>query len=82
MPWLEINHFVGSIRALCPAEPITIETHDRAHTIAERYGLNIFDALIVAAALLAKCNTLYSEDMQHNLEIDRQLHICNPFLQT
>jgi predicted nucleic acid-binding protein len=35
--------------------------------------------MIVAAALIAGCETLYSEDMQDGLRIDRQLRILNPF---
>jgi predicted nucleic acid-binding protein len=40
----------------------------------------VYDAMIVAAALLGGCRTLYSEDMQHGLLIDHQLHICNPLI--
>jgi predicted nucleic acid-binding protein len=80
MPWLEVNKFLALIRSLCPPEPMTVETHDRARIISERYGLSIFDALIVAAAFLAGSDTLYSEDMQNGLLIDRKLRICNPFL--
>ncbi len=45
-----------------------------------RYGLSSYDSLIVAAALEAGCNRLYSEDMQHGQEIQR-LTIRNPFLE-
>jgi len=38
---------------------------------AERYGLSVYDAMIVAAALLGGCKTLYSEDMQDGFLIDR-----------
>jgi predicted nucleic acid-binding protein len=40
-------------------------TVDRAAAVAIRYQLSHWDALIVASALLAGCNTLYSEDLQH-----------------
>ncbi len=79
MSWVEINEVLALIRAICPTEPLTIETHDRGRLVAERYGLSVYDAMIVAAALLAGCKTLYSEDMQDGLLIDHQLHICNPF---
>jgi predicted nucleic acid-binding protein len=58
---------------------LTIETHDLGKLIAERYKLSVYDAMIVAAALLGGCDTLYSEDMQDGLLIDNQLRICNPF---
>lgn len=79
MSWVEINEVLALIRSICPTDPLTIETHDRGRLIAERYGLSVYDAMIVAAALLAGCKTLYSEDMQDGLVIDQQLHICNPF---
>jgi len=47
--------------------------------VAERYGLSIFDSMIVASALLADCKTLYSEDLQHGQVIEGQLTITNPF---
>ncbi len=79
MSWEEINEVLSLIRMLCPAEPLTVETHDKGMAIAERYGLSIYDAMIVAAALMGECDTLFSEDMQDGLLIDNQLCICNPF---
>jgi predicted nucleic acid-binding protein len=79
MSWVEINQVLALIRSICPTEPLTIEIHDRGRLVAERYELSVYDAMIVAAALLAGCKTLYSEDMQDGLLIDHQLHICNPF---
>lgn len=79
MSWTEINEVLALIRSVCPAAPLTLETHDGGRLIAERYGLSVYDAMIVAAALLGGCETLYSEDMQDGLLIDRQLRIRNPF---
>lgn len=41
-----------------------------------------WDALIIAAALLADCDTLYSEDMQHGQVFESSLTIINPFRAT
>jgi len=79
MSWIEIREVLAQIRAVCTVEPMTVETHERALRIAERYGLSIYDALIVAAALLAKCQTLHSEDLQDGQVVERQLTIRNPF---
>jgi predicted nucleic acid-binding protein len=79
MSWAEINEVLSLIRILCPAEPLTVETHDQGMSIAERYMLSIYDAMIVAAALIGGCAILYSEDMQDGLRIDNRLRICNPF---
>ena len=79
MSWSEIRDALSSVRAVCAVHPISAETHERALQIAERYGLSIYDALIVAAALLADCRTLYTEDMQDGQLIERQLKVRNPF---
>jgi predicted nucleic acid-binding protein len=79
MPWAEINELLSMMRSLCSIEPLKIETHDRGIMIAERYKLNVYDAMIVAAGLLGGCEILYSEDMQNGLFIDNQLRIRNPF---
>jgi predicted nucleic acid-binding protein len=42
-------------------------------------GLSVYGSLIAAAALLAGCKTLYSEDMQDGQVIERKLTIRNPF---
>jgi predicted nucleic acid-binding protein len=55
-------------------------TIDRAAAVATRYQLSHWDALIVASALLAGCDTLYSEDLQHGQVFDEQLTVVNPFL--
>jgi predicted nucleic acid-binding protein len=79
MPWEEINEVLTLIRSVCHVEPLTVKTHDRGRHAAERYKLNVYDAMIVASALLAGCETLYTEDMHHGLLIDDQLRIRNPF---
>jgi predicted nucleic acid-binding protein len=48
--------------------------------LAIQYQLSNWDALIVAAALLADCETLYSEDMQNGQVYDGRLTIINPFI--
>jgi len=79
MSWIEIREVLAQVRAVCAVEPVTIETHERALRLAERYGISIYDALIVSAALLANCKTLHSEEMQDGQVIERQLTIRNPF---
>ena len=48
--------------------------------IQERYNFAWYDSLIIATALEAGCETLYSEDMQHGQEIEGRLRIINPFV--
>jgi predicted nucleic acid-binding protein len=80
MSWQEIGEALGAVRTLCePLVPLTVEMHDLALRIAERHGYNIYDALILAAALGAGCDLLYSEEMQDGQTIDA-LTIRNPFI--
>ena len=81
MPWAEINEFLNLIRSLCVVQTLSVETHEQGCAIAERYSLSLYDAMIVAAAILADCTILYSEDMQHGLHINKQLQIQNPFVE-
>jgi len=46
--------------------------------IAERHGLSLYDAMIAAAARLAGCRTILSEDMQDGLRLEG-MRIRNPF---
>lgn len=80
MSWDEISEAASAVRALCPEPlPVTVDTHDDALRIAHRYGFHFYDALVVASALGANCETLYTEDMQDGQVIDDQLTIHNPF---
>ena len=69
---------VESFAAWHPVQP-DIELFRRAWNLADRYSLSWWDAMIVAAALVAGCTTLLSEDLQHGLVIDQTLTITNPF---
>lgn len=79
MPWPDINEVLTQVRAVCEVQALTVQTHEQALKLAERYGLSLYDALIVSAALLAGCKTLWSEDMQDGQVINRKLTIRNPF---
>lgn len=48
--------------------------------LCRRSSFQTFDAKIVAAALEAGCNILYSEDMQHGFLVNNSLRIINPFV--
>jgi predicted nucleic acid-binding protein len=80
MPWTDVREALDAFRDLCPSPlPITMEVHETALKIAQTHGYGIYDALVVAAALEARCATLYSEDLQDGQTIEGQLTIRNPF---
>ena len=45
----------------------------------EKYRYAFYDSQIVAAALAASAQTLYSEDMHDGQVIDGSLHVRSPF---
>lgn len=52
---------------------------DNALLLATRHTLRIFDAVILAAAAEARCDILYTEDLQHGF-VWRGVEVVNPFL--
>lgn len=59
---------------------ISDETFRRAITFKRKYKFSFLDSIIVSSAYSTGSSILYSEDMQHNLVIETQLTIINPFL--
>jgi predicted nucleic acid-binding protein len=80
MSWDEIGEVLGHVRQVCAVQPLLVETHERGLDLAERYGLSLYDALIVAAATLAGCRVLYSEDLQAGQHFDGGVVVRNPFM--
>lgn len=79
-PWAEITQARAAICTLCaPPLPLTLAVHEAGCAIAGRTGYQLYDALIIAAALEAGCITLFSEDLQDGQVINGRLTIRNPF---
>ncbi|KRQ15972.1 PIN domain-containing protein [Bradyrhizobium sp. DASA03076] len=77
--WRDIELVLDDVdNALEPALPLTAATSRAALTLARDHGFAFYDALIVAAAIEAGCDVLYTEDMQHRRSIGG-LSIVNPF---
>ena len=64
----------------CIVHSIHLSTLQSAKRLIKRYNFQIFDSIIVASALETECKIFYSEDMQHNLLVEKQLRIINPFI--
>lgn len=79
MPIPEIREALAAIRAVCRVEPMSEETHDLGLKVAERYGLSVYDSMIVASALLAGCKSLLTEDLQDGQTFHGRLKVRNPF---
>lgn len=78
--WRDIELVLDDVdNALEPAVPLTAATNRAALALARDHGFAFNDALILAAAIEAGCDVLYTEDMQHGCSI-AGLAIVNPFL--
>jgi len=64
----------------CEIKAVDIATLQTSERLIHRYDFQLFDAIIVASALDNGCQTLFSEDMQHGMIIDKRLSIINPFV--
>ena len=77
-PWPDVRAMLTTIRPDLHVVPVTEQVHQHGLQYGERYGFRIFDSMLIAAAQLAGCTTLYSEDMQDGQVIDG-LTIRNPY---
>jgi len=70
-----VDHVLRLMWEVYPSQNLFHE----AISIAEKWKYSFYDSLIIASALEASCNILYSEDLQHKQKI-YSLKIVNPFL--
>ena len=73
------NRLARILMERCEVFDLTVETVRHAIDLGERYQLSHWDALIVASALHAGCDTLYSEDLQDGQVFEDRLKVSNPF---
>jgi predicted nucleic acid-binding protein len=79
LSWDETNEFLATVRRLVAVVPLTVEMHERGLHVAERFGLSVYDAMIVAAAAVAGSDVLWTEDLQHGAVLEG-VRVSNPFL--
>jgi len=72
---------LSALRAIArrPVAPINAELVLRAAVLADRFQISYWDAAIVAAALELGCQTVYSEDLNHQQNYDG-VTVVNPFI--
>ena len=76
----ELDEFLGLFLEIFTIKPLDVETFNSVLRISRRYGYHQYDSMIIAAAIQAGCQRLYSEDLQHKQVIDKKLQIVNPFI--
>jgi predicted nucleic acid-binding protein len=79
-PGLSPEQARADVRDLLAWRPVPVgaEVLDEGWSVEDRYGLSWWDALIVAAARIARCDYLLTEDLQDGAELDG-LRVVNPF---
>ncbi len=70
---------LSTLRRTLKVEPLIEATHDHSVALSVKYSLSVYDAMIIASSLSCGATTLYSEDMQSGLLVEKQLRIENPF---
>jgi predicted nucleic acid-binding protein len=80
LSWTDTHAFLSMVRALLQVHAMTPEIHETGLGLAGRYRVSTYDAMIIASALHAGCDTLWSEDMQDGMVIEESLRIANPFI--
>lgn len=66
---------------VCDIVQVSVKLAFMALKLHFKYRTSYCDSLILAAALEADCQILYSEDMQHGQVIENTLKIVNPFVE-
>ncbi len=78
LDWPAIEEVLRLAKACCEVMPVSQATHELAVLVAKDAKLRIYDACIVAAAELAGCGILYTEDLNDGQRIGG-VNIRNPF---
>ena len=77
--WEAIDDMLVPIKSACRVESVALTTHELAVRIAATARIHIYDANIVAAAQLAGCHTLMTEDLNPGQRFGG-VTIRNPFV--
>ncbi len=74
------NRILATLSGRFEVVPMTLSVLKKALQIRQVYKYTQYDAQIIAAALEAGCDRLYTEDMQHGQLIEGRLTLINPFV--
>jgi predicted nucleic acid-binding protein len=78
--WDEIEADIEALLITCSVfETVTSAIHANGRKIAKENHLRIFDAMLIATALEARCDTFVSEDLHTGMVFDGRLTVSNPF---
>lgn len=74
-----LQQVIQDFYQLCPVISLSPEIFIQASQLRSNHRFSYWDSVIVASALVANVDILYSEDMQHGYVVNGQVKIINPF---
>ena len=78
MTWEDVDAVLETLKSTCEVLPVTLASHEKAVGLAERFQISLYDANIVATAILCGADTLFSEDLQNGMSME-SVTVVNPF---
>jgi len=78
MTWEDVDSVLETLKSTCEVLPVTLASHEKAVGLAKRFQISLYDANIVATAILCGADTLFSEDMQNGMSME-SVTVVNPF---
>lgn len=79
MSFVDCEKYIKNVLAPLCKVFANLELYYKSIDIMKRWQFSFYDSLIIAAAIQADCNVLFSEDLQHQQKI-HSLTIINPFI--
>lgn len=79
LDWTRTGNFVEVVATLAKVQSLTLETNRLARTLGEKYDLTFHDSMLVASALEAECDTIYSAELPAGMKFEGKLTVINPF---
>jgi predicted nucleic acid-binding protein len=76
--WIQAN--LKAMFARARLQPANADVVATALELRNRYAFSFWDCQIVGAALQARCNVLWTEDLQHGQVVAGVLQVVNPLL--
>jgi predicted nucleic acid-binding protein len=70
----------NGIAGLARIVPLYYSNYQDSFYIRNTWRLSFWDSLIVASALQNSCSLRYTEDMAHDLIIEKKIRVVNPFV--
>ena len=79
-PGLAPEEARADVNDLAAWSPVVIDIGvvEAAWALEDRFGLSFWDSLVVAAAQVARCDVLLTEDLQHGADLDG-VRVFDPF---